>query len=311
MVKRAVSFSRVVLWLVFLLGGAAAQGAYAVQLEATPTLAAAQQRVSQLRARNVQAYLVKSDIPGKGTFYRVRVGRFATQAEARRAGQELQRQGVTADFYVASYEKPLDEPLPAPAQTPPPAAPAVERKEPPPESPKSTPVATPNANGAGFLRYTDPAAGYSFEYPQYWEGGSLDRKDAQPAGNQGAIFKSSRDAAFLNAIWNRLEKANSPENDNDLIVELILRSMSSGEGTQQMKESSRRVVTENGLVKTYLDLTAKFAAPGSNAPLDFLGKAVIVRAPKGILLVVTFYSKSSPSNLPQLADRILASVQAP
>jgi hypothetical protein len=52
-------------------------------------------------------------------------------------------------------------------------------------------------------------------------------------------------------------QANSPDHDNDLIVELILRSMSSGEGTKQTKEVARRVVTENGQIKTYLDPPGK------------------------------------------------------
>jgi hypothetical protein len=108
-----------------------------------------------------------------------------------------------------------------------------------------------------------------------------------------------------------MDNANSADHDNDLIVELILRSMSSGEGTKQMKEVARRVVTEKGQIKTYLDLQAKFVLPGGTSILDFSGKGVIARNSQGVLLVVTFYSNSGPTDLPEVADRILASVTLP
>jgi len=38
---------------------------------------------------------------------------------------------------------------------------------------------------------------------------------------------------------------------------------------------------------------------------------VIVRAAKGILLVVAFYSKDAPANTAGIADKIIASVRAP
>jgi len=86
--------------------------------------------------------------------------------------------------------------------------------------------------------------------------------------------------------------------------------MSSGDGTQ-LKETSRKVVAENGLIKTFLDLKAAFQTQGQPTPLDFLGKAVIIRTTKGILLVVTFYSKDASQSSAPIADRIIASVRAP
>jgi hypothetical protein len=86
--------------------------------------------------------------------------------------------------------------------------------------------------------------------------------------------------------------------------------MSSGEGTQ-LQETARKVETGNGLIKTYLDLKAAFQTQGQATPLDFLGKAVIIRAAKGILLVVAFYSKDAPPNAASVVERIIASVRAP
>ena len=328
---------------------------FTVQLEASPALDVAQEKVKKLRESGVEAYIVRSEVPGKGTFYRVRVGIFDSLAEAKKFGAVLQNQRKIRDFYAAPYERPQAdligtvkeqpkqvEPVkvqPKPivketapvktesktaniAVTNPPAATAKPTPNPgvesiPGKAAVSTPVkpvtpATPATPGLNLVRFQDATVGFSFERPQAWEGGPLDSKEIQDQKvNAGAFFKSYQDSAFINAIWNNLEKANSPENDNDLIVELIIKSMASGDGTEQMLETARKVVSENGVIKTYIDLNARFKTQGQDAPLDFLGKAVIVRAGKGILLVVTFYSKNGPPHVSGLADRIIASVQAP
>jgi hypothetical protein len=344
-----------------LAGLAVAQGVkYTLQLEAAPTKEAAEEKVKQLETKGVQAYIVKSFVPGKGTFFRVRVGLFPNQNEAKRFGADLQRRGVAPDFFVAPYEKPTEDvasapapvkPAPAPApkeQLAQPQAPVVSQPPPVKETPANSQVASNNASTppgqptpgpagnpepkaaansvpapttpvvtvtaappSGFARFQDPKIGYSFEYPSYWTGQPLSAKEATDQKvNAGALFKSNEDAAFLNAIWNELDKANNPSNDNDLIVEVILKSMSSGDGTQ-LQETARKVQTESGLIKTYLDLKATFLAQGQTSPLDFLGKAVIVRAARGILLVVAFYSKDAPPNAAAAAERIIASVRAP
>ncbi len=378
---------------------------YTVQLEAAPTKEAAEEKLKELKGKNVQAYVVRSSVPGKGTFYRVRVGTFLDQNAARKYGADLQRRGVVSDFFIAPYEKPTEDvvasaapakPAPAPKEQPikpvvsvkppeaapnnsqvaannvpansgksaassataPTSAPANKPANDPINSPINTPAnnAEPKAaaegsftttsvepkaaatsvptttnvepkaaaNGvpattpvsapapaAGFVRFQDQKAGYSFEYPSYWTGQPLNAKEASDQRvNAGALFKSQEDAAFLNAIWNELDKANNPSNDNDLIIEVILKSMSSGDGTQ-LQETARRVVNENGLVKTYLELKAAFQSQGQASPLDFIGKAVVIRAAKGILLVVAFYSKDAPSNAAGVAERIIASASAP
>ncbi len=325
---------------------------YTVQLEAASTKEAADEKVKQFEAQNVQAYIVKSFVLGKGTFYRVRVGIFPNQNEARKFGADLQRRGVVSDFFIAPYEKPTDDVVatappanPAPKEQPvkgvvkqqpvvtpnnsqiasnnTPAAPAN-----PAANPPTTPATNPQLNAgvgsvpttsapaaaappSGFAKFQDPKIGYSFDYPNYWMGQPLSSKEATDQRmNAGALFQSQEDAAFLNAVWNELDKANNPSNDNDLIVEVILKSMQSSDGTK-LQETARQVKTENGLIKTYLDLKAAFQTQGQTTPLDFLGKAVIIRAAKGILLVVTFYSKDAPPNTASLAERIIASARAP
>jgi SPOR domain len=382
-------------------GQAAAQSTrYTVQLEATPELEIALEKVKGFKGQGLDAYIVKIDVEGKGTFYRIRVGNFPTQADARKYGADLQRLGFSSEFFIAPYEPPqgdLTEVAPTrgvanpSAGTPPAAAPSGKTqpvkdqpkedvKQPAPPAPTTAPPAntqqvkqptaaasiapvtappantppatksneqklaaninatttnpiTPTASappppaanalaassaaatpaGINFIKFQDQAIGYSFERPLAWEGGQLDSKDAKDQNvSAGALFKSAQDSAFITAIWNNLEKANSPEQDNNLIVELILQSMGSDSGTQNLTELKRKVVSENGIIKTYVDLQMTFKPQqGQDGPLDFLGKALIARTNKGILLVATLYWKGGPPYVADVAEKIIASVRPP
>jgi len=357
-----------------LFGPAAAQGAgYTVQFAAAPTREEAEAKVSELKAKSVIAYIVKGSVPGKGVFYRVRAGIFSNQTEAKKFGATLQQRGVVSEYFIAAYEKPVEETATAAApKGAPPVKAASKANQPAPNNPPGanppgnnppgnpsavagvslsgspiTPAQNPASNPAsnsanntglkssaggvpaagtlapptaaplaappsGFLRYQDPKSGFSFDYPNNWMGQPLSDKEAsEQRMSAGAMFTSQKDAAFLTAIWNELDKANNPANENDLIVEVILKSMSSSDGTTKLEETARRVEARNGLIKTYLDLKAVFQTQGQSAPLDFLGKAVIVRANRGILLVAAFYSKDSPSNAANATDQIIASAHAP
>ncbi|HEX5083308.1 MAG TPA: SPOR domain-containing protein [Blastocatellia bacterium] len=169
-----------------------------------------------------------------------------------------------------------------------------------------------SAPPSGFARYRDEKVGYSFDYPEYWTGQPLTDKEAtEQRMNAGAMFSSQKDSAFLSVIWNELDKANNLSNENDLIVDVILRSMSASEGISKLEETARRVENRDGLIKTYLELKAVLQTPEQTSPLDFLGKAVIVRASRGILLVATFYAKDSGPNVSSSIDKIIASARAP
>jgi hypothetical protein len=314
-----VTIPTLIIFLAAALSVSAQGGRYTVQIKAAQTQAAAEELVSRLKARGVEAYWIKSAVPGKGVLYRVRAGRFPTKAAARAYGQRLRQKGIIEEFFAADYEPP-----------PPPAAGGVKgqtssiaAKPAPAEQPKGTlaetskaskPVATTNPPAAspGYFRYLDEATGYSFEYPSYWTGSAMGSKEAQAQrSDAGATFKSTRDAAFVNSIWNALSGANSPTHDNDLIVGLIIKSMGSGAETQNLSETSRRVVTEGHQIKTFLELRALFRDPRAAAPLDFLGRAIVIRSGKGILLVAVFYAKSGPPQTANIADHIIRSARAP
>jgi hypothetical protein len=385
--------------VLMLFGPASAQSAtFTVQIKASPTRAEAEEEVRQLKAQNVSAYIVKSEVPGKGIFYRVRAGVFTNRNDANRFGADLQQRGVVSEFFVTNYEKPSDEVASRPAQTSPPPPKATAKANQPAATPEESPAPTrpapqrrpdnaavnnapgdtqspdlaaankpttvartnppansaaansatnsPAANSAtnsaantptrpaptssnnpglsasvgeapastpsGFLRFRDPKIGYSFDYPDYWTGQPLSDKEAnEQRMNAGAMFSSQKDSAFISAIWNELDKANNLANENDLIVDVILRSMSASDGISKLEETARRVENRDGLIKTYLDLKAVFQTQEQTAPLDFLGKAVIVRANRGILLVATFYSKDSAPTIAAAADKIIASARPP
>lgn len=322
---------------------------FTVQLEATSSIEAAREKISRFKQQGLDVYIVRSEVPGKGTFFRLRTGVFATQQLARNYGADLKRRGVVSDYFIAAYEQPLVDRMgedaasakPAPKNTAPerpatvaPSASTDSARPPQSRSRLETKPAASNSTissspvtpqpampdismpdtGAivSFAMFRDPSYGFSLEHPKYWEGGPLSPNEiASQKIDAGAMFKSYQDASFMNVIWNNLDKANSTDNDNDLIVEVILKSMGAGDGTQQMSETSRKVVTEGGNIKTLLGLQASFRTKGQEEPLDFLGKAIIIRAKKGILLVVAFYSKQSQPYVAQIADRIISSVRVP
>ncbi len=313
--------------------GVLGQGrSFTIQLEAFSRQEAAVQRLGELRQGGVEAYLVRSEIAGKGTLWRVRIGRFGSATAARRRALQLQERGLTSDFFVTLWEPPFSPPsggaansatLPKPApavaarsvtgagNASPPAAAARPVDNPTPNS-VTTPVVPAGNLVRNYVRFADRVAGYEFDRPQGWDGGPLGvQQTTEQNINAGALFRSARDNAFLNVIWNPLDQANNPDHDNNLIVDLILRSMRSGQGTRELKETARQVVTENGLIKTFLDLQARFESPGLSSGLDFSGKAVIVRGRRGILLVVTFYARTAPADVPTVAERIMASVSLP
>jgi hypothetical protein len=320
---------------------AGAQGTtYTVQFKAFPNKNEADEEIRQLKARKISAYIVKSEVPGKGVFYRVRAGVFLNRNDAARFGADLQQRGVIAEFIVMIYEKPIDDFASSstttnPPQTKGPTGPnqsfpksealsaSQERTDHAPlkREPASTINPRLNASGGeiaastpprGFARFQDPKNGYSFDYPDYWAGQALSDKEAgEQRMSAGATFTSEKDGAFLNVIWNELDGANNPAEENDLVVNTILNGMSASDGLFKLEETARRVENRNGLIKTYVDLKASVQVQGQNATLDYLAKAVIIRANRGILLVATFYAKDSGPNVAGTVDRIIASARAP
>ncbi|WP_373049053.1 SPOR domain-containing protein [Vulgatibacter sp.] len=76
----------------------AAAGGFTVQVGAMPNRSEADALVTRLRGQGLSPYVVAADIPGKGTFYRVRLGRFASRDEAKRYLADVQRETQLSGF---------------------------------------------------------------------------------------------------------------------------------------------------------------------------------------------------------------------
>ncbi len=387
-------------------------GQFTVQIDSMVNQDGAEAKVSNLKSQGLNAYWLKSVVPGQGMRYRVRIGRFPSRAAAISYGTRLKQQGMFDDFYAALWEgntspfgtvaeaKPKSVPAPAPVvatpkpvapqpqqavrETPKPVAntttdkPMVDSVKPvkvqpvptpaPSAAPKSVPstetkplkasplpippmevkpprdrkasndvpsngnvataVTTPVAKAAketvaavttpapapnaGFTKFEDKGFGYSFEHPNYWSGGNIEPSQLQAQRiDSGAIFRSQQDAAFTHAIWNSLKNANSPAYDNNLIVDLVIKSVGNSAGMQGLTETSRRMSQEGDQIKTFVDLKTMFQQTRATTPLEFQGKAVIIRSSGGILLVVAFFSKESAPTMSTSAERIISSAIVP
>ena len=76
----------------------ARQGQYAVQLASFPDLRIAREMKESLRSKTYPAYIETVELPGKGTWYRVKVGGFTTEDEAKKYGNDM----ITAEPDVKS-----------------------------------------------------------------------------------------------------------------------------------------------------------------------------------------------------------------
>ncbi len=82
----------------------AGEGSLTVQVAAFNELGPAQQTVARLKNSGIDARMVKAEVPGKGTWYRVQVGRYTSESEAAKYGGELRAKGAARDFIVTGYQ---------------------------------------------------------------------------------------------------------------------------------------------------------------------------------------------------------------
>ena len=79
----------------------ASNGAFTLQLGASPNREDAERQASRLREKGYAPYIVTAEVPGKGTWYRVRMGSFPTKDAATRYLQDFKRE-TQAEAFVAS-----------------------------------------------------------------------------------------------------------------------------------------------------------------------------------------------------------------
>ena len=80
--------------------GAGHEGGYQLQVSSFHTQAEAQGFADQLRARGHKAYVVEAAVPGRGTWFRVRVGPFATQHAAAQYRANFEAREYVVPFIV-------------------------------------------------------------------------------------------------------------------------------------------------------------------------------------------------------------------
>jgi cell division septation protein DedD len=87
-----------------------ALGHFALQAASFPSRAAADEFAEKLKAARVPSYIVSVDLPRRGTWFRVRVGRFNTAEDAQRFAAEAQLRartaGMSLELIVSRYDQP-------------------------------------------------------------------------------------------------------------------------------------------------------------------------------------------------------------
>src|SRR5499426_2336823 len=90
---------------------APAQGRYfTIQVESVISEDEARSSVAKLRAQGLEAYSVKTTISGIGVRYRVRIGRYQNQAQAKAKADQLIGAGAIKEFIVTLYDAPPSDP---------------------------------------------------------------------------------------------------------------------------------------------------------------------------------------------------------
>src|SRR5262249_40530896 len=82
---------------------------FTIQVESAPSEAEAKSSVAKLQANGVEAYWVKAEVPGKGTRYRIRIGKYKNQAEAKVKADQLLGGRVIKEFIITLYDPPSSD----------------------------------------------------------------------------------------------------------------------------------------------------------------------------------------------------------
>mgnify|MGYP001359261945 CR=1 FL=1 len=65
----------------------------------------ANERAARLKSAGVEASVVRAEISGKGTWYRVQIGRFASREEAESFGKQLRTRGAVQEYIITTVGK--------------------------------------------------------------------------------------------------------------------------------------------------------------------------------------------------------------
>jgi cell division protein FtsN len=85
-------------------GSNQSDGKFTIQIGSYPNVEAANSKVAQLQSGGVPARVVVANIPRKGTWYRIHVGRFANREQAERYARELKSKGVAKELFITDVQ---------------------------------------------------------------------------------------------------------------------------------------------------------------------------------------------------------------
>jgi DedD protein len=80
-------------------------GGLTLQVGSYSDIGQADARVESLKAAGFEGRVVSVEIPKRGTWYRVQVGRFADRAEAARFGEQMRGKGAAESVIVTEAQK--------------------------------------------------------------------------------------------------------------------------------------------------------------------------------------------------------------
>src|SRR5262245_1285786 len=175
---------RILIAIAFSIPMALAQGrSFTIQVESVISEDEARASVAKLRAQGLEAYWVKTTIPDIGIRYRVRIGRYQNQAQARAKADQLLGASAIKEFIVTTYDAPPsdsvapDESKPA---TSPSNVPGRTRDKPGSREKKNTPEAKTEAGPGSRPRRTS---------------------SAEPAGDTPATAEAAAGVIINNGAW--------------------------------------------------------------------------------------------------------------
>jgi cell division septation protein DedD len=82
----------------------AASGNFSVQVGSFPSQREAQHAANALNAKHVPTFIQSAELKGKGKWFRVFTGRFASRADAEKAGESFRAKRVVDSFVVAKVK---------------------------------------------------------------------------------------------------------------------------------------------------------------------------------------------------------------
>ncbi len=82
----------------------AQNSSFTIQIASATSESEARAKVADLKAKGLEAYWVKAEVPGKGVRYRVRIGRYNNTGEAKSAAERTRSRGLIKEYIVTNYD---------------------------------------------------------------------------------------------------------------------------------------------------------------------------------------------------------------